>query len=221
MLAVSVFGVISCTGKKETIQAKPTSKLDHFDISTPGNTQTAGQPFPITITAKDGNDNVCDSFYGSVNLSDLTGTISPGMTMSFSGGKWTDNVSIKGYHSNDKITATYENKKGTSNSFIVHPSGIPWNEARLHIGETTTVYGPVVGTKWATGSKGKPTFLNIGKDHPDPSRFTVVIWVGYRNNFNNPEAFYKGKTISVTGRITSYQGIAQIEAQSPSQIQVW
>ena len=99
-------------------------------------------------------------------------------------------------------------------------SAISWDEAKYHIGERTTVYGAVVDTHWASGSKGKPTFLNIGKPYPDPDRFTVVIWVDYRANFPQaPEVYYLGKTIYVTGLITEYNGIPQIEVKDPSQIQ--
>lgn len=99
-------------------------------------------------------------------------------------------------------------------------SAISWDEAKYHIGERTTVYGAVVDTHWASGSKGKPTFLNIGKPYPDPDRFTVVIWIDYRANFPQaPEVYYLGKTIYVTGLITEYEGIPQIEVKTPTQIQ--
>jgi DNA/RNA endonuclease YhcR with UshA esterase domain len=98
-------------------------------------------------------------------------------------------------------------------------AGIPWDQAKNHIGENTTVYGPVVSTKYATGSTGKPTFLNIGLDYPNPNRFTVVIWVEYRGNFTvAPEVLYAGKTIYVTGTIKPYQGSTEMEVESPSQI---
>ena len=101
------------------------------------------------------------------------------------------------------------------------PSGaISWDEAREHIGERATVCGPVVDTKWASGSKGKPTFLNIGKPYPDPNRFTVVIWIQNRGKFPQPpEDYYLGKTICVAGLIDEYKGIPQIEVKDPSQIQ--
>jgi len=100
------------------------------------------------------------------------------------------------------------------------PIAVPWYEARDHISERTTVSGPIVDTHWASGSKGKPTFLNIGKPYPDPNRFTVVIWIDYRANFpQSPEKYYLGKTIFVTGLITEYKGIPQIEVKTPDQIE--
>jgi hypothetical protein len=48
----------------------------------------------------------------------------------------------------------------------------------------------------------------------------VVIWIDYRSNFpQSPEDYYLGKTICITGLITEYEGIAEIEAQSPTQIE--
>lgn len=99
-------------------------------------------------------------------------------------------------------------------------TGVAWHQAKDHIGERTTVCGPVVDTHWASGSKGKPTFLNIGRDYPNPDRFTVVIWIDCRANFSEPpERYYLGKTICVTGLIQEYEGVPQIEVCYPSKIQ--
>lgn len=98
---------------------------------------------------------------------------------------------------------------------------ISWEEAKWHIGERVTVCGPVVGTTYAFSSKGQPTFINIGRNYPDPNRFTVVIWGTNRHKFSPPpDIYYRGKTICVYGLITEYKGIAQIEATSPSQIKI-
>lgn len=101
------------------------------------------------------------------------------------------------------------------------PPEIPWNQAASHINENQTVVGPVVGTRWATSSNGQPKFLNVGTDYPSPNRFTVLIWNENQGNFPSPpEAMYAGQTIAVTGLISTYQGVAQIEVSSPSQIQI-
>lgn len=107
------------------------------------------------------------------------------------------------------------------NGEILPPDNtISWDEAKDHIGERTTVCGSVVDTRWASSSKGKPTFLNIGKPYPDSDRFTVVIWIDNRANFPQPpEGYYLGKTICVTGLITEYNGIPQIEATTSKQIE--
>lgn len=96
-----------------------------------------------------------------------------------------------------------------------------WSDALDHVGEKVTVEGPVVGTSYARSSNGSPTFLNVGRDYPDPDRFTVIIWVQNRDRFPSaPEDAYRGKTIRVTGTVAVYKGSAQIEAKSSSQIEI-
>lgn len=77
------------------------------------------------------------------------------------------------------------------------------------------------GANYATSTKGKPTFLDIGKAYPDPARFTVLIWGDDRGKFPTaPEKAYSGKVICVTGLVTSYKGGAEIEVSSPMAIVV-
>jgi DNA/RNA endonuclease YhcR with UshA esterase domain len=99
-------------------------------------------------------------------------------------------------------------------------NAVSWSDASAHIGEMTRVEGPVVGATFASSSNGQPTFLNLGRDYPDPGRFTVVIWGESRASFSTPpEDAYRGKTICVTGEIESYQGVPQVVVSSPSQIE--
>ena len=123
-------------------------------------------------------------------------------------------------NSDKSITAYFEPLDDSQGPKELPPGSISWSEAKYHIGERTTVCGPVVDATWASGSNGKPTFLNLGKPYPDPDRFTVVIWIQYRSNFPQaPEEYYLGKTICVTGLIDEYKGIPQIEVKYPSEIQ--
>ena len=97
---------------------------------------------------------------------------------------------------------------------------LSWTEAKYHMGDITTVCGPVVGSHWDRNSTGEPTIINIGKDPPAPDRFTIVIWIHSRGNFPQaPEEYYLGKTICATGLIYPYQGIAQMTVENPSQIE--
>ncbi len=84
---------------------------------------------------------------------------------------------------------------------------ITWDEAGKHVGETVTVTGPVKGTHVTTG--GKALVLNIGKDFPDPTRFTVMI----NTDEKNPAApeTYADKTVSVTGKIVLYRKVPEIK----------
>jgi hypothetical protein len=92
-------------------------------------------------------------------------------------------------------------------------------EAKEHIGETATVCGDVVTTRYASSSKGQPTFLNFDKPYPNQI-FTVVIWGSIRSKFKTPEEDYKDKKICVTGKITAYDGLPEIIADNPKQIRI-
>jgi len=48
------------------------------------------------------------------------------------------------------------------------------SEARTHVGETATVCGEVVSTRFAASTKGHPTFLNLDKPYPGQI-FTIVV----------------------------------------------
>lgn len=102
------------------------------------------------------------------------------------------------------------------------PQGaIDWNEAGQHVGEVVTVFGPVAGASYASESNGAPTFINMGAPYPDEGRVSIVIWGENRSNFPSPpETMYSGKTICVTGEVYVYGNACNIEAQSPSQIEV-
>jgi len=154
----------------------------------------------VTLTASPASGYTFDYWYGAASDSSDTVTI----TM----------------NSDKTITAHFEPLDGSQGPKELPPGSISWSEAKYHIGERTTVCGPVVDATWASGSNGKPTFLNLGKPYPDPDRFTVVIWIQNRGNFPQaPEDYYLGKTICVTGLITEYSGIVEIEVQYSSDIQ--
>jgi DNA/RNA endonuclease YhcR with UshA esterase domain len=92
-------------------------------------------------------------------------------------------------------------------------------EAKGHVGETATVCGSVVSTRYASSTKGQPTFLNLDKPYPSQV-FTVVIWGSNRKKFGMPETEYKGKRICITGKIADYQGVPEIMADDPQQIKL-
>jgi hypothetical protein len=99
-------------------------------------------------------------------------------------------------------------------------NAIAWEQAADHEGEQETVRGPVVGATHAENVGGQPTFLNVGADHPDPDRFTVVIWNNVRAQFDQrPEVLFAGQEICVAGEIQMHEGSPQIELQGPGAIQ--
>ena len=114
--------------------------------------------------------------------------------------------------------------KTTETPTTTQPSGaIAYSEAKDHIGEQATVYGPVVGGRYSPDKDDKPTELWIGKTYPDPNHVLVVIWGTDRDKFPSPpESYYFGKTIYITGLITEMtkgqKRFAEIEVKDPSQI---
>jgi hypothetical protein len=93
------------------------------------------------------------------------------------------------------------------------------SEAKEHYGDTATVCGAVVSTRFADSTKGQPTFLNLDKPYPNQV-FTIVIWGNNRSKFGTPEKDYNGKRICVTGKITAYAGLPEIVADEPKQIKL-
>jgi hypothetical protein len=88
------------------------------------------------------------------------------------------------------------------------PIALTWDQAKDHIGETAIVTGPVVGIH----DFGGAAVLNVGKDFPDPSRFTVYITKDKRAGM--PDDLDTGKTISVTGKLKMFHRVPEIEADS-------
>ncbi|MCI0513506.1 hypothetical protein L0128_09865, partial [candidate division KSB1 bacterium] len=98
------------------------STVDHFEISSISNPQTAGVRFPITITARDAQNNLVTTFNSRVNLTDLTGTVDLKTTGNFVNGQRTENILITRSVVNNTITVTAGGKAGVSNPFTVNPA---------------------------------------------------------------------------------------------------
>lgn len=86
-----------------------------------------------------------------------------------------------------------------------------------HLGEQGTVHFFIE----ASYNSGDAIFLNSLNNYQDPKNFTAVIFASDFGKFRqNPAAFYKNKTVQVTGTIKSYEGRAQIILENPEQIEV-
>lgn len=97
---------------------------------------------------------------------------------------------------------------------------IDWEDASFYFGENRTVCGPVVDSYYAESNDNRPTYLNIGEPYPDIDRFDVLILGDARDRFpGNPEDYYLGKTVCVSGTIEVYRGVAQIVVNDPDQIE--
>ena len=90
--------------------------------------------------------------------------------------------------------------------------GIAWNEAARYAGTTQRVCGPLAGS----GASTNDVFLDLGRDYPDPARFQIVLW-----DVGGIEPIALGSTLCTTGQITLYNGVAQIELHSASQVLIY
>jgi len=92
---------------------------------------------------------------------------------------------------------------------------ISWQDAAKYYGKYVVVEGIIV----ATHNSGKVCFLNF---HPDYKRyFTAVIFASAFPHFTaNPENYYYGKKVRVSGYIKEYKGKPEIILNDPSQIEI-
>lgn len=112
------------TTKTATVAVTVTSSpVDHFSFALI-NTQTAGENFQITITAKDEFDNTVTAYNGNGNLSYSLGTITPSTTTDFSNGAWVGTVRVTKAGSGATISYTSSGFSGTSNAFTVRPNDL-------------------------------------------------------------------------------------------------
>lgn len=93
-------------------------------------------------------------------------------------------------------------------------------QAAAHVGERETVCGSVVDSRYATSSKGRPTFLNFDRAYPNHT-FAVVIWGSERAKFpDDPEIYYRGKQVCATGLIESYESKPEMITHDASQLEI-
>jgi hypothetical protein len=90
--------------------------------------------------------------------------------------------------------------------------GIPWDEAVNYAGTTQRVCGPLAGS----GNSNDDVFLNLGRDYPDAERFQIVLW-----DIGGVEAIPYGSTLCTSGPVTLHEGVAQIELQSASSVEIY
>ena len=97
---------------------------------------------------------------------------------------------------------------------------VAWSDARSVLGKVAVIHGPIRGAKYASRSKGAPTFLNLGAAYPSSSRVELVIWGRNRGEFPGaPENLYKDRHVAVIGVVEERDGVLRIEIDGPDQIQ--
>lgn len=149
------------------------SQPDHFEISAINSPQTAGQAFPVTITAKDQNNQKLASFNGTVSATHLANnfnstnlyftatntTVSP----NFINGSWSGNIVLKTAVNDSwlKVIST-SGKIGESNHFNIIPGAmaqlnVTCTAATIYPGQTSICTANGFSDGWNTISD--PTIL--------------------------------------------------------------
>ncbi len=95
---------------------------------------------------------------------------------------------------------------------------IPAKEAAKHINETVTITGKIFGSKFFANSN--MTLLDVGGFNPN-QELTLMISGTDRPKFKGkPEDDYKGKEVTITGKIIDFKGKPEIVITDPEQIKV-
>jgi hypothetical protein len=97
-------------------------------------------------------------------------------------------------------------------------------EAGQHVGEKINVEMVVRASKDRLETR-KEIYLDSTKDHHDPKNLAAVITVAgaaalKAAGVTNPAAYYKGKTIRVSGKVTLKEKEPRIEIDDADQIRV-
>jgi DNA/RNA endonuclease YhcR with UshA esterase domain len=90
-------------------------------------------------------------------------------------------------------------------------------EASSHVGRRETVCGRIVGAKYASSTRGQPTFLDFGRPYPN-SLFTVVVWGSDRAKFDTPPETLTGTSVCASGTIELFRGRAEIIVHDPAHL---
>jgi flagellin-like protein len=186
----------SITGSQTGIVVNPGSAVTYAfsSISTP---QTAGLPFAVTITAQDAYGNAATTYYGTADLTDLNGPISPA-TATFAAGVWTGSVNITKATAEDALIATdsvTSSIAGESGLFTVNPGPLatftfgsissPQTAGSAFSVTITAVdaYGNTEAGSTAgytvPGYTGTATLADTsGSISPTSATFTAGVWTG-------------------------------------------
>jgi hypothetical protein len=105
-------------------------------------------------------------------------------------------------------------------SFSAFSQVVKPEDAPQLIGKTVTVCGEIFSGRYLESSKTTPTLLNMGAAYPKQP-LTIVIPQDVRRTMGfRPEELLKNKHVCVTGKITKYQGTAQIVITDKSQLRM-
>lgn len=98
---------------------------------------------------------------------------------------------------------------------VLSADAVPWAEAAKYYGRKAVIEGEVA----ATYRSEAVCFLNFNADY-SRDFFAVIHASAFQQFPPNPEAFYKGRRVRVTGIVREFKGRPQIILESPTQIEI-
>lgn len=140
--------------------------LYSFTIDTITN-QVAGTPFSITITAKDALGFTVANYNGLNTVSDLTGTITPASTGTFTAGIATVSLRITKSATDVTITTTGGGRSGTSNPFNVDPGALD------HFTFANITSPQIAGTSFSITITAQDAYNNTVTSYDSQNIFTI------------------------------------------------
>ena len=91
-------------------------------------------------------------------------------------------------------------------------------DAAKHLNQTVTISDKVFSTKLIENTN--MVLLDLGGEHPN-QYLTVVIKGEDRSKFNGkPEEYYKGRDVTVTGKLIDYRGKPEIIVSSTDDLKL-
>jgi len=186
--------------------------LDHFDFNEISSPQTIETPFTLKITAKDQYDNVVTSFTDLVNLSDLTGDLTPTQTTGFSEGVWEGTVSISTVFTDDVITATYNNISSSTNKFDII------SDVLDHVVITPSNVNVTVGNSLGFTAQAYDQFNNVVTNVS--YQWSVINGVGSVAPATGLSTTFTASTATGTGivRVAATQGSVTVVADATVEV---
>jgi micrococcal nuclease len=95
---------------------------------------------------------------------------------------------------------------------------IPAKDAAKHLNETVTISDKVYSTKLIDNTG--MVLLDLGGEHPN-QYLTLVIKGEDRAKFTSkPDEYYKGRSVTVTGKLIDYHGKPEIVVDSPDDLKL-
>jgi hypothetical protein len=107
----------------------------------------------------------------------------------------------------------------TNTELLAIPEADRWYSARNRINSYGTIAGPVASVAFLDNR----VMVNIGADYPDPSRAQVVVWAERVPEFEDMlDEIDRGNAwISVSGQISEYDGVAEIDVNDSDTEWLW